>query len=708
MTFALAVPEIDAVSNSTNDDLAEGLANCAREPVHAPGAIQPAGCLVCVGSDLRRVLQVSANIEEYLGITPEQAFDLTPASLLGHSLLEQLRARLVKAENFPLTLDYQIENLSLTPVFQGSLQATVYQSDYRWVFEIEPVFSRIVAEGVSGTELRPLTLLNWWIKELGRAASGEQLLSGLVEAVESLTGYDRIMVYQFDEQWHGTVVSEKRREEVESFLGHRFPATDIPPQVRALYGINPVRSIPNAGAPAVALLAREGNEDVPLDMGPGYLRASSPVHLQYLANMGVGASLSVAIQSTEGLWGLLACHHAAPKSLSPHIRDSLLALVQMASQRLFLLEIRGQMRYFKRVLDSRELISPAQGHLVRPDALVREHGQSWLRLFDAGGLALISRFGVSRIGITPAESVLAKIASALTAGEHRSGPWYTDHLSAASLLQTGDIADCCGLLALPLNVESPPGWLLLFRQEQPRTHRWAGRPEDVLVEEQGRKVLTPRHSFATWVEEVRGKSRPWLAIEVQAAQDLAEDLAIAVSINHIAHLNDELQSVNSRLESLARTDSLTGAWNRYHLELSIDAEIKAAHRYQRPCCLLLFDIDHFKQFNDLHGHEAGDRVLKILATTVATCLRAADRFGRWGGEEFLILTGIEPEGAVLLAERIRLKVEGIDLGDLGQVTISVGVASYHPGDNRKQLVARADEAMYQAKNGGRNRVVSKL
>lgn len=682
--------EIDAVINPANDDFAEAFANCAREPVHAPGAIQPAGCLVCVDNDLQRVLQVSANIGEFLDITPQEAFDLSPADLLGQNLLEQLRDCLDKAEHLPLTLQYQA----------GNLQTTVYQSDLRWVFEIEPVDS--------GAEVRPLVLLNRWIRELGRAQSGDQLLSALVEAVQSLTGYHRIMVYQFDDQWHGTVVSEKRQEAVESFLGHRFPATDIPPQVRALYEINPVRSIPDAGAPAVALLGCEGNGDTPLDMGPGYLRASSPVHLQYLANMGVGASLSVAIHSAQGLWGLLACHHAAPQALSPPIRDSLLALVQMASQRLFLLESRDQMRYFKRVLDSRELVSHSRGHLVRPDELVREHGQDWLRLFDACGLALMSRLGVSSFGITPDEVVLTKIVRGLTAGGHHSGPWYTDQLNVAALVQEDDIVGCFGLLALPMNVESPPGWFLLFRQEQPRTHRWAGKPEDVLVEEQGRKVLTPRHSFATWVEEVRGRSRPWLPIEVQAAQDLAEDLAIAVSINHIAQLNDQLQSVNSRLESLAHTDSLTGVWNRYHLELSIDAEIKAAHRYQRPCCLLLFDIDHFKQFNDRHGHEAGDRVLKVLATTVATCLRAADRFGRWGGEEFLILTDTEPEGAVLLAERIRLKVEGVDLGDLGQLTISVGVARYHPGDNRKQLVARADEAMYQAKSEGRNRVVSKL
>lgn len=688
------------MNEAMTDDLAEGLANCAREPVHAPGAIQPAGCLVSVDHDFQCVLQVSANIEERLGVAPAAAFDLAPASLLGAGLLEQCRQRLDSGERLPLILELQRESGGKTQ----SLQATVYKSDRRWVFEIEPL--------ISGTELRPLALLNRWIKELGRALGGDQLLSRLVEAVENLSGYDRIMIYQFDEQWHGTVVAEKCHDGVESFLGHRFPATDIPPQVRALYDINPIRSIPDAAAAAVPLLSREDNRDAPLDMGQGYLRASSPVHLRYLANMRVGASLSVAIHGEDGLWGLLACHHGTSKALSPQIRDTLLALVQVASQRLFLLDTRAEMRYLKRVLDSRELVSFRWGHLIRPDELIREHGQDWLGLFNACGLALVSQFGVLRLGITPDEEVLERMSSGLTAGGYQNGPWFTDQLAdqlgVISLHEGDDIAGCFGVLALPLNVESPPAWFLWFRQEQRRTVRWAGEPVDVLVEEEGRKVLNPRHSFATWVEEVRGKSRPWLPIEVRAALDLAEELAIAVSVNHIAHLNNELQSANRRLEALAHTDSLTGVWNRYHLEFSIDAEILSAQRYKRPCCVLLFDIDHFKHFNDLHGHEAGDRVLKKLAAAVETCLRAADRFGRWGGEEFLILTGIEPDGAVQLAERIRQKVEQIDLGELGQVTISIGVAQYRPGDNRKQLVARADQAMYQAKDDGRNRVVSML
>lgn len=680
------------MSERSEKDLAEALGNCAREPVHAPGAIQDSGCLVCVDAELQEILQVSANIADFLGVTPDEAFDLSPGRLLGRHFLRQLMKFVDKGHELPLTLTWQ-RRLGAQ---SGGLQATVYRSDGRWVFEIEPIVSR------SG--LRPLTLLNGWLREIARVRSPEELLSRLVEAVDSLTGFDRIMIYRFDEQWHGTVVSETRRAPMESFLGHRFPAADIPSQVRALYTVNPVRSIPDSKGRAIALISRKGKGGGPLDMGPGYLRACSPVHLRYLANMKVGASLSVALHSADGLWGLLACHHASAKPLSPQMRDTVLAVVQMASQRLFLLETAGQMRYVKRVLDSRVLFSCGGEQAVGPDRLVREHGREWMTLFDACGVALISRFGIARQGMTPDEPVLGRIASALAA-LHPDGPWSTDRSSPALPVTEEELAGCLGLLALPMNVDSPPGWFLLFRQELHTTLRWAGAPEHVLVKEKGRKVLTPRHSFATWVEEVKGKSRPWLPIEVQAAQDLAEDLTVAVSAHHIAHLNGELQAVNKRLQSLAHTDSLTGVWNRYHMEESIDAEISAAQRYQRSCSLLLFDIDHFKQFNDSHGHDAGDQVLKVLTVSVGACLRAADHFGRWGGEEFLILTGVEVDGAVLLAERIRRQVEKIDLGGLGQVTVSIGVSGYRAGDSRKQLVARADQAMYRAKEDGRNRVV---
>lgn len=546
---------------TAQEDLAEGLANCAREAVHAPGAIQPAGCLVCVDADMQRVVRVSSNIGEFLGVTPAEALDLSPTRLLEESLLDQLGARLYEGEALPLSLECPREAGKAA----GRLQATVYQSGDRWVFEFEPL--------ASPRELRTLRLIHHWTREFRDSRSRDQLLSRLVEAVESLTGFDRTMVYQFDEHWHGTVVSEKRHGGMGSYLDHRFPATDIPPQVRALYDVNPVRSIPDSAASPVSLIGPAEEAEDALDMGPGYLRAVSPVHVQYLENMGVAASLSVALHGPDGLWGLLVCHHGAPESISPEIRDLILALVRMASEHLFLLESRSEMRYIERVLGSREMFGQNGRNAATADELIRTRGREYLDLVDACGMALVSQFGMSSIGMTPEEAVVERIADQLATVYEERTPWFTDQLSASPLVDAKNLSGCVGLLALPIQVESPPGWLFFFRKEEARTHRWAGKPEKILDDEQDRKILAPRHSFATWEEKVTGQSRPWTTLEVQAADNLGADMAVAISIAYIERLNGELSSANRKLQSLAQTDALTGLWNRYHLELELEAEI---------------------------------------------------------------------------------------------------------------------------------------
>jgi diguanylate cyclase (GGDEF)-like protein len=252
-------------------------------------------------------------------------------------------------------------------------------------------------------------------------------------------------------------------------------------------------------------------------------------------------------------------------------------------------------------------------------------------------------------------------------------------------------------------------WLLLFRAEQHETRLWAGRPEDTPMVRQGRLIMTPRRSFAQWQEEVNGLSLAWTRTEHRVVGDLAKDLAVLSATHEIAQLNQRLNDANRQLQSQAYSDSLTGAWNRYRMELAIDAEINAADRYGSPCTLLLFDVDHFKHFNDTHGHEAGDRVLIELCKTIQASLRISDTLGRWGGEEFLVLAShSDQQSGLQLAERLRQGVEAMDLGKLGRVTISIGVAGWRKGDTRKRLVARADHAMYRAKEGGRNRVEADL
>jgi len=689
-------PQLDSLQ------LDQALARCASEPVHIPGAIQPAGCLLCVDEQNHRIVQVSANIESVLGLPVD--------AVLGAFLfdvLEQQSPRLESGPSFQGIID-ELNTLSedrplvvheirwSVDGVMKAFQLSAWRHKHAMVLELEPV-PRL-------RQRRILAKINQWLARLAEAETQQELLDTLVGGIRQLIGHDRVMVYQFDRDWHGTVIAEDCSEKTASFLGHHFPASDVPEQVRKLYSVNPVRSIPDATAESVPLLHCDPSSgQLPLDLSPGMLRAVSPVHLAYLVNMGVGASLSLAIYSKDGLWGLVACHARQPTPLSPALRDAALTLVRMATQRLFLLQERKDTRYASQVLENRLLLVDHPGEIVKPNQLIDEYGRQWMRLFGASGVALMYQKKFSYAGHVPALPVLSLVVDRLTAEHHGNAPWSSDCLNRTIMEDVGDLAGNAGLLALPLTAVSPPGWLLFFREEQQQVRYWAGSPEAKTVIVDGRAVISPRKSFTRWAEQVAGHSLPWRAIEIRLARELSENISITMFIHQIDQLNERLHKTNQYLASLATTDSLTDTWNRYRIEQELEKEVAIARRYARPCVVLLFDIDNFKRFNDVHGHEAGDRVLKIIAQEASACLRDSDNLGRWGGEEFIVLAANSTlDDGVQLAERLRAHVEALDFGELGGVTISVGVAEWRKGDTRKALVARADEAMYRAKNSGRN------
>jgi diguanylate cyclase (GGDEF)-like protein len=675
-------------------DIDAALDACAREPVHTPGAIQPVGCLISLDADLKEVRQVSANLEAVVGIGVDEALMGLPEDLLGRDLIARLHRELDHHE--------RLSSPIVTHLGSGAKRApfhlVAYRSGTRVVVELENTHPD------DGLEL--LGRVNELLVEIAWIEDSDTLLQALTCRVQELTGHDRVMVYRFDGEWNGRVVAEHRLAGTESYLGHHFPASDIPAQVRALYDINRVRSIPDAASPAVPLVPAEDPADpAALDLSPGSLRAVSPIHQEYLANMGVAASLSVAMQDEKALWGLVACHGLRPRTLSVAVRDAVRALVQIAMSRLMLIEARHEASLLRSIHDNRELLTSKHGQRLGPEAMLKRHGRRWLELLRAEGVALVRDGKTSGVGQLPPEDNLIAMAEWLNKKSLEADGWQTRSLGKTPLspLQHDDL---CGLVAVPLPTDSRQSeWLLLFRAEQHETRLWAGKPEDTPMVRQGRLIMTPRRSFAQWQEEVRGLSLTWTLTEHRVVGDLAKDLAVLSASHEVAVLNKRLNDANQRLRTLAYNDSLTGVWNRYRMELAIDAEINAADRYGSPCTLLLFDVDHFKHFNDTHGHEAGDRVLIELCETIQNSLRISDTLGRWGGEEFLVLAShSDRKSGLQLAERLRQVVEDMDLGDLGRVTISIGIADWRKGDTRKRLVARADRAMYRAKEGGRNRV----
>ena len=666
-------------------ELEAALEACDREPVHIPGAIQPHGALISMDEQLQAVRQVSANLESILGVPVADALAMTPERLFTRRWLDQVRIQIDSPDRYGAI----IVSLRIRGRAQR-FRLLTYRSGSRVVAELEPI-SGYPERGLFGA-------MADWQTELSGHTTRDGLLWALTALVRELAGYDRVMVYQFDEDWNGSVVAESLAAGADSYLGHHFPASDIPAQVRQLYSVKRVRDIPDAAAEAVPLVpANDPVDDSPLDLSPGILRAVAPIHVTYLTNMGVVASMSIALHLDGQLWGLLACHAASPNTLSPALRDALRAMVQTACFQLELIQAREEAALIQRANDSRDVLVDQRGEFPEPEELLARHGQEWLQVFRASGAVLAAGDQSAGVGTVPdAESIDGIVA---WLNRHHSGElaWSSRELGRTELGTFCEPARAAGLLAVPLPIRSPrDAWLLFFRLEKAETRIWAGNPEKTLDRQSGR--ISPRESFASWRETVRGQSVPWLSVELRAATDLASDLAVLIAAGEISQLNH-------RLERLATSDHLTGLWNRYRMEEAIDQEVSVAARYGRSCALVMFDIDHFKRFNDTWGHDAGDEVLVAVARCVSSYMRDADLAGRWGGEEFLVLAANTAlEGATQLAERLRAAIAALEIQDYGSVTASFGVAVYREGDQSRALVKRADQALYAAKAGGRNRV----
>lgn len=655
--------------------------------------LQSFGAVMVLDAESKHIQAVSRHLTKLLGVVDQEHQALTPASVLGKRLSQRLRQELQGQQRLASPLAFRPPNTTTR------LQVHAHRTHHHVIVELEPL-NPLGKRRLLGT-------VNERLMRLAEATHQEELLDVLVSAVQQLTGHDRVSVCHFDSDWHGLIVAEAQGGPLPALLGQRFPASDFPVTLRRTYERHPVRLIYDVCAPAEPPLpCTPDGENV--DLRHCFLRAPAPERQRYLQRLGVRGSLSLAMQGDNGLWGLLFCHSAAPHPVSPPVRDAVRTLVQMATQRLLLLRARQEARYLQRVQDSLVLSTNARSEPQSPADLLEAQAETWCSLFRAHGVALWLKGSVYACGHTPEAAVICQFVKRLEKAHRHSGPWCTRGAASEPLTASLRMPEQCGILAVPLSMSpAQRGWLMFFRPEQVETLYWAMQPTSAPLPS---VMVAPS---AAWCEEVVGKSEAWQRVERLAVMDLGEDLTLAISAYEISTLNMHLErerkalaAANQRLEQLAHFDPLTQVWNRYRIEQAIDAELVAAKRYGAAFALLLFDVDHFKQINDTHGHSVGDDVLVSLARLVETSLRGCDHLGRWGGEEFVVLaTHSDMDAAVGLAERLRSLVATLHVNGLEQpITVSIGVAIWQPGDSCKTLMARADVAMYRAKRSGRNRV----
>ncbi len=515
------------------------LSNCDREPIHIPGAIQPHGVLLVVGEPDLRILQASDNTGALLGAEPEALLGSPLDSLLSEAETERVRQLLTG----------NLQGASLlriaTRAGGGSRQwdGIFHRSAAGLVVELEP------ATADEPHSVSAFAAVRQSLARLQKARTLRALCGAMAEEIRGVTGLDRVTVYRFDAEWNGEVIAEARAPEMTPFLGLHFPASDIPQQARELYRRNWLRLIADVDyTPAAILPALSPVTGEPLDLGGSVLRSVSPIHLEYLRNMGVGASMSVSLLRNGELWGLIACHHAKPLHVPYEVRIACEFLGQTFSVQLgAVAEDEDRLRTLEIAATGATLLDRMAGADDWIGVLSRDTNPL-LELVDAAGVAV--RWGGEwvRAGQAPEPATLTELASWL--GSQPGDVFQTDRLAELFPAMSEHAVISSGVLAAALRPRVGD-YLLWFRPEVVQTVHWAGNPEKAVQEESDGGRLHPRASFQAWRETVRGRSLPWQPAEIRAATELRSRILDIVvrGAERLAQLNEELRRSNEELDS---------------------------------------------------------------------------------------------------------------------------------------------------------------
>ncbi len=510
-----------------------------QERLHTFGYIQPHGLLLTLQEPDLKILQVSRNTLKILGVSVS-AFLNRPLSHFFNKLQIVQIQDCLKSNNFayynPIRLNLHIKNKKI--VCDGIL----HRHDGAVILELE------ITQAQNVTFINFYHLVRASVCKIQGANNFQSLTSFLVEEIRRISGFDRVMIYQFDQEHNGMVIAENKREDLESFLGLHYPHTDIPDQARQLYESNWLRLLVDIDHQPIEIVPKlHPLTQHPLDLSFSVLRSVSPCHLQYLRNMGVKATLCISLIKKDKLWGLIACHHYSPRYVPYTIRKACEFLGQVMAVELPHKEASEDYEYY------REKLKIVRQNLLNAPALETSFIQSLiqdqdnlLNLVKAEGAVI--RFGedVILLGQTPPLTDVQKLLSWLGGYCHQE-VFYTDCLPKLypEAQEYKDIIS--GLLAISLSPSQSEYHLIWFRPEVIQTVNWAGNPRDAVqvANQQGEVGLTPRKSFELWKEIVQFKSLPWKPVEIETAHELRNALMLAAleSSEHQLRQSKELAQV---------------------------------------------------------------------------------------------------------------------------------------------------------------------
>ncbi|MBA4285338.1 MAG: PAS sensor protein [Xanthomonadaceae bacterium] len=494
------------------------LSNCERELIHLAGSIQPHGVLLSVECRSLTIIQASANAADFVGVAAR--------TLLGGSILDlggTLGAQLAAldpdadlAEPLPLTCTVDSDGGAVL------LDGTVHRHAGGCLLVELERRDGAARSGYQSTGPVDRASVAMAVKKFSSAPTIASLSEAVVDCVRAQAGYDRVMVYKFDPDGHGEIIAEARRNDLDSLLGHHYPATDIPQRARELYIRNRVRVLVDVHYEPVPILPRRLPDGSELDMSLCHLRSMSPLHLQYLKNMGVTGTLVVSLVREGRLWGLIACHHYAPRYVPYPVRAVLELLAEVISTRIAAIEnyVQSQVEVLVKRLELRMIEATSTDGDWRT-ALFR-NARTLLTPVEATGAALFHDGEVMTAGDVPSTPDLRALLAWVSAQPVEGGVYTCSSVVRRNPGFASMAATASGVMAVPLS-PSRPDWLMWFRKEQPCEYTWAGDPAKPLLNDDP-LTLSPRRSFAAWSEIVRGTAAPWTRAETVLAKAIGQTL----------------------------------------------------------------------------------------------------------------------------------------------------------------------------------------
>ncbi|WP_308993867.1 ATP-binding protein [Mariniflexile litorale] len=487
------------IKDIVNRDLVT-LTNCEHEPIHIPGSIQPHGFLIGL-TMAWNIDFCSDNISSFIDISLSEVIGKHFDTIFGteaHRIIQDFITNEKKLSVFPLEMD----------LLDNTFQLTIHKSDDIYVLECEPTF--LEKENLVDVYAQTMTFLS----HMNSSTSLKGLCGFVAEGIRQITGYDRVMIYRFDDQYNGEVYAENCREDLEPFLGLHYPHTDIPVQARALYLKNQLRFIVDIGYTPVPIFTTDDDENKNLDLSLSILRSTSPIHVEYLKNMGVGATLTISLIHEGRLWGLIACHHYSVKNISPEVRLAAKLQGQFITSQIDLRQATDEYAIARKTSIALEKLTGLDLSDSKEPFKILISNQNLLQLSNAVGVSIKIGPTIYKNGVTPTHNQIDHLITAIT--DSTNDKMFITNKLRVHFPELDYGEEIAGIIYHSLGNGNSIIW---YRPETISEINWGGDPEKAIIKDS--KGLHPRNSFNLWKQIVKNQSSVWLQPELNSAAHYA-------------------------------------------------------------------------------------------------------------------------------------------------------------------------------------------